>query len=146
MNLKNNIIKCLSFFVIIINYYAKLKNKNRIIKIYFLFFIFSTHIIIIFKLKNNIKICICTVGKNENRYIKEYIEYYKNYGVDKIFLYDNNDFDGENFNKIINEFINQNFVEIKNWRGIQSPQMMIYNDCYSKNYDKYEWLMILMNL
>ena len=39
------------------------------------------------KLKQ-IKVCICTIGKQENRYIKEYIEYYKNYGIDKIFLYD----------------------------------------------------------
>ena len=41
------------------------------------------------------KICVCTLAKNENRYIKEFVEHYKKYGVDKIYLYDNNDIDGE---------------------------------------------------
>ena len=87
-----------------------------------------------------IKICICTIGKQENKYIKEYIEYYKNYGIDKIFLYDNNNINGEYFDDIIIEYINQDFVEIKNWRGIKSPQMRIYYDCYNKNLDRFDWL------
>jgi hypothetical protein len=91
------------------------------------------------KLKQ-LKICICTCGKQENRYIKEYIEYYKKYGIDKIILYDNNNLNDENFEDIIKKYINENFVEIKNWRGIKSPQMKIYNDCYKNNYKKYEWL------
>ena len=33
---------------------------------------------------NNLKICVCTLGKEENRYITEFVEYYKNYGIDKI--------------------------------------------------------------
>ena len=116
-------------------------NKKKIIKIIIVILIYCSYIMLISKFKNNyIKICICTIGKNENRYIKEYIEYYKKYGVDKIFLYDNNNLDGEKFENIINEYITQNFVEIKNWRGIKSPQMMIYKDCYKKNYNKFEWL------
>lgn len=90
--------------------------------------------------KKQIKVCICTIGKQENNYIKEYIEYYKNFGIDKIFLYDNNNINGEHFENIIIEYINQGFVEIKNWRGIKSPQMKIYNDCYINNYYKYDWL------
>lgn len=86
------------------------------------------------------KICICTIGKQENRYIKEYIEYYKKYGIDKIILYDNNNLNGENFEDIIKEYINEDFVEIKNWRGMKSPQMKIYNNCYKNNYEKYDWL------
>ena len=129
---------------LIINYYIYFNNnKKEIIKIIFLLLVYLNYVILKnkFKKKNiNIKICICTVGKNENRYIKEYVEYYKNYGIDKIFLYDNNNIDGEKFEEIINEYVIQNFVEIINWRGIQSPQMMIYNDCYNNNYNKYDWL------
>ena len=43
--------------------------------------------------------------KNENRYIKEFVEHYKKYGVDKIFLYDNNNVDGERLENIIGEYI-----------------------------------------
>ncbi len=38
----------------------------------------------------------------ENHYIREWIEYYLNLGVDKIFLYDNNDINGEKFEDEIN--------------------------------------------
>ena len=31
----------------------------------------------------------------ENKYIREFVEFYEKHGVDKIFLYDNNDIDGE---------------------------------------------------
>ena len=33
---------------------------------------------------NKIKVCICTYGKNENRYIREFIQHYEKYDVDKI--------------------------------------------------------------
>ena len=46
---------------------------------------------------NNIKLCICTPGKKENRYIREFVIYYEKYGVDKIFLYDYNDIYDEHF-------------------------------------------------
>ena len=51
--------------------------------------------IINFRIVKNTKVCVCTPVKRENRYIKEYVEHYKKYGVDKIFLYDNNNVDGE---------------------------------------------------
>jgi hypothetical protein len=108
----------------------------------FIIFVFPLIIIEIYryhKLKQ-IKICICTIGKQENRYIKEYIEYYKKFGIDKIFLYDNNDLNGEYFENILEKYQSEDFVEIKNLRGIESPQMKMYHDCYNNNYEKYEWL------
>ena len=126
--------------------YTKMISYISFIKIKFIIFIMFNLILLVATINrinklNQIKICICTVGKNENRYIKEYIEYYKNLGIDKIFLYDNNNIDGEYFEDIIKEYKTQNYVEIINWRGVKSPQMMIYHDCYSKNYNKYEWLL-----
>ena len=87
------------------------------------------------------QVCLCTLGKNENKYIKEFVEYYKKYRVDKIFLYDNNDIDGEKFNDIIEKYIDKGFVEILNWRGIEKAQFKIMNNCYKNNYDKFEWLL-----
>jgi len=96
----------------------------------------------IFKLniKKNVKVCICTLGKKENNYIREFVEYYKKLKVDKIFLYDNNELNGENFNTILYDYININFVEIINYRGKISPQLNIFNDCYKKNNRAYDWL------
>lgn len=108
--------------IILLNYnkYLNKKKKNEIIK--------------------KIKVCLCTLGKNENKYIKEFVMYYKKFGVDKIFLYDNNDIDGEKFEEVIYDFINKGFVEIKNWRGVEKAQFNIMNNCYQNNYNKYDWL------
>ena len=75
----------------------KKKNKISFIKYKWIILFFNIIILLLFELKgdnnklNQIKICICTIGKNENKYIKEYVEYYKKLGINKIYLYDNND-------------------------------------------------------
>ena len=35
----------------------------------------------------NIKVCMCTIGKEENLYAREFVNFYKEKGVDKIFIY-----------------------------------------------------------
>ena len=107
--------------MIIILFFAKFSNKinNNLIK--------------------NIRICICTLAKNENKYIKEFIEHYKTYGVDKIFLYDNNDINGEKFEEVINDFVKNGFVKILNWRGEKQTLFKIMNNCYQTNYNYYDF-------
>lgn len=98
-------------------------------------------IIIISKIFNDkIKICLCTLAKNENKYIVEFIEHYKNYGIDKIFLYDNNDINGENFDFLSN-YTKTNLLQIFNYRGILHPQLKIYEECYYNNYKNYKWFL-----
>ena len=88
----------------------------------------------------NIKVCVCTLAKLENRYIREFVQHYENYGVDKIFLYDNNDIDGEKFEEVINDYIKKGFVDVLNWRGKYQAMMPIMNDCYNQNNNNYDWL------
>ena len=111
---------------------------------FILYFILKSRIIIKNKSMSNntktIKICICTLGKKENKYILEFVEYYKKIGIDKIFLYDNNELNGENFTDILHDYIITQFIEIINYRGEIAPQFKIYNDCYNKNYKLYNWL------
>ena len=89
---------------------------------------------------SDLKVCVCTLGRNENRYIREFVNHYKKYGVDKIFLYDNNLVDGEKFEDVINDYIQKGFVEILNWRGRNAPVFSIMNECYKNNKDKYDWI------
>ena len=93
---------------------------KKLIILIFLILLLTFYILkikpLIYYKKNNL-VCMCTPAKEENKYIKEFIEHYKNYGVDKIFLYDNNDIDGEKFDDIINEYIKTKFVVVVNFRG-----------------------------
>lgn len=92
------------------------------------------------KKDNEIKVCLCTLGKKENRYAREFVIHYKKLDVDKIFIYDNNDISGEKFEEVIKDYIDSGFVEILNWRGKEKQIMNIMNDCYSKNNLDYDWL------
>jgi len=95
--------------------------------------------------KNDIKVCICTLGKNENRYIKEFVNHYKKLGIDRIFLHDNNNIDNksESFEEEINEYIKDDFVKVINYRGIVAPQLKIYTQCYKKNNKNYDWFIFV---
>ena len=90
--------------------------------------------------KTDIKVCMCTVGKQENKYIREFVHYYENYGIDKIFLYDNNDEDGESFEEVIKDYIDKGFVQINNWRGFKRPGIRTLKDCYKNNNQTYDWI------
>ena len=91
---------------------------------------------------NDIKVGLCVIGKNENLYIQEFINYYRKLGYNHIFLYDNNDINGQGFDNIIKNEIN--FVSIINYRGFrgkeENPQLDAYRDCYEKNNKYYNWL------
>ena len=114
-----------------------MKNKLKLVIIIYclIFQIFLT--IHLFK---RIKVCICTIGKKENLYAREYVDYYKKRGINKIFLYDNNEKNGEEFDVILKDFIESGFVKIINVRGIIAPQMKAMEDCRRKNFRKYNWL------
>ena len=87
-----------------------------------------------------IKVALCVIIKQENIYIKEFVDYYKNLGIKKIYLYDNNELDGENLEEILKEEINIGFIKVINFRGLFRPQYKAYNDCYINNKFSYDWI------
>ena len=103
-------------------------------------------------LSNNIsfKIALCAIAKNENNYIKEWVDWYRHLGITKIFIYDNNDLDGERFEDVIGNYIDEGFVEIIDRRGIvktvstdkdgQTNQGLAYSDCWYSHYKEYDWM------
>ena len=121
--------------------YGLVNNFFSKIKIIIILFLLSL-IIIAFSVYNkifNIKVCICTCGKQENKYAKEFVNHYYNYGIDKIFIYDNNDNNGENFSDVLSDYIKSGFVEIINYREKRKIQMKVFNHCYQKNKYIYDW-------
>ena len=97
-----------------------------------------------FYLNKKVRIAIVAIGKLENHYIKEWVEHYYNLGVDKIFLYDNNDINGEKFEDEINEYIKKGFVEIIDYRGRKPNQYNLqsqsYLDCYQNRVNDFDYM------
>ena len=60
-------------------------------------------------------------------------------GINKIILYDNNDIKDDNLKVILKKYINNNFIELINYRGLFKPQKKAYDDCYNNNKYKYNW-------
>ena len=119
----------------------KLKTDSKQVKIIFsllIIFIYSSFTLYK-KLNQKIetKTCICTLAKQENLYIREYLEHYKKYGINKIFLYDNNDINGEKFEDLISDYVKSGFVEIFNSRGRKRAIFQILNECFRKSKKEY---------
>ena len=93
-----------------------------------------------YPIKKNKGICLCTLGKNENLYAREFIEYYYLLGFDKIVIFDNNDLNDENFENVLRDYIKTKYVEIIDIRGIISVQIPVLNYCYKKYYKLFDWI------
>ena len=100
-------------------------------------------ILLILELYNNnnkrMKIALCVVVKKERKYLEEFINYYLILGINKIFLYDNNDVDGEKYDDILKKYIKKKIVQIINFRGLIKPQKLAFTKCYNNNKYNYDW-------
>ena len=86
------------------------------------------------------KIALCCIAKMENDYIRFFVEYYKALHFDTIFIYDNNDPDGERFEDVIGDYIYSGFVKIIDYRGKKQVQLMAYQNCYDTYNKQYDWI------
>lgn len=90
---------------------------------------------------------ICAIIKNENLYLREWVEYHLNLGFNKIVIYDNNDNDGEKPQIVIQDYIDSGEVEVINFRGYKGPdicyysmQTDAYNDFIKNHKQNNEWV------
>ena len=89
------------------------------------------------------KIALCSVGKKENLYAKEFIEYYINLGVNHIFIYDDNEKNDEKIGDIIplEYYLNISLYETHS-KNI-THQSEAFSDCYKNNLEKFDWFIML---
>ena len=98
------------------------------------------------------KVALVAIAKNENEYLVEWCQWYKDLGIEKIYIYDNNNIDGEHPQDVLSDFINDGFVEIVDWRGKRgdsrkeysgcSVQGLAYTDWWNKWHNLYDWCCI----
>lgn len=86
------------------------------------------------------KVYVCALAKNEHLYINEWVGHYLKLGVDKIFIYDNDD----KGSKRIVDFIDKQYlprVKIINARGLHWKEIQhdFYNNFYRVEKDNFDW-------
>ena len=115
-------------------------NFNKIfILIILIIFISLTHI---YK-KINLKVALCTMGKKENLYIKEFVDYYLNLGIDHIFIYDNNDPNSEKISDVINKSYKNKVTIFENIADKITSQPIAFTNCYKENKYNYDWVFMI---
>jgi hypothetical protein len=82
---------------------------------------------------------ICAIAKNENEYIREWVEHHLNLGFDKIYLWDNNDLKGERFESVINDYIQNEKVIILDCRDKRYFQREAYTQFYRSYSAAFDW-------
>ena len=114
--------------------------KILLILIYLLIYInFSIDL----KIEKDIKVALCTMGKMENLYVSEFVEYYFKLGIDHIFIYDDNDPETEKISDALNEK-HKKFVTIYETRFFHiDHQSKAFTDCYNRNIKKFDWFLMV---
>jgi hypothetical protein len=86
------------------------------------------------------KVAVCAIGRNENRYAREWVEHYRKIGVSKVFIYDNY-FGGETpLAETLADYVKTGFVEIIDIHDRQFAQIPAYEHCYRNHGNEYAWI------
>jgi len=93
--------------------------------------------------KKDIKIALCTMGKNENLYVKEFIDYYFKLGIDHIFIYDDNDPNSEQIYKAIDKKYQNNVTIYEAKKFHIDNQSVAFSECYNNNIKKFDWFLMV---
>ena len=93
--------------------------------------------------KQEIKVALCTMGKNENLYIKEFIEYYIKLDINHIFIYDDDDPGEENISKVIGKAY-ENKVTVFDTKSLSINHLAdAFNHCYKNNIKIFDWFIMV---
>ena len=86
--------------------------------------------------------CFVGLGREENKYIREFIEYYLKLGVGKFILGDNNLPNKEKFSDILQDYIKDGIVDIIELFGLTLGQSELYQMAYDKYKTKCNWFLL----
>lgn len=75
-------------------------------------------------------VSICAIAKLENNYLYEWAEYHIGIGFSHIYLFDNNDIDGERIQDVFKGTPISDAVTVLDVRGQRCKQLKVYNLCY----------------
>jgi hypothetical protein len=85
-------------------------------------------------------LAICAIAKNEGAYFEEWIEWHKNLGVEKFYIYDNESTD--NTKEILTPHIESGLVDYTFFPG-KKQQLPAYDDCLDKHRLDARWIAVI---
>ncbi len=88
----------------------------------------------------SLKVALIAIGRMENLYAREFVEHYKNLGFSNIIIMDNNHDGEEHFEDVLQEYIDEGFVIVEDYRNQIKPQMRGYTEMYRKYGNDYDWI------
>lgn len=88
----------------------------------------------------SLNVALVAIGRRENLYAREFVEHYKNLGFANVIIMDNNHEGEEHFEEVLQDYIDQGFVIIEDFRDQIKPQMRGYTQMYRKYGEKYDWI------
>ena len=86
--------------------------------------------------------CFVAMGRQENKYVREIIDYYSKLGVEKFLIADNNLENTEKFSDVIQDYIDSGLVEIDELFGSSMGQAEFYQIIYEKYRNKCNWFLL----
>ena len=132
-----------------------IESINRIysffsIKVKLIFIISNIHYIIFivnrhnsYSDKKDINVALCTMGREENLYLNEFIGYYLKLGINHIFIYDDNEPDVEKIINIIDKKYLGNITVYETKKLNIDKQADAFTQCYKNNFKKFDWFLML---
>ena len=86
--------------------------------------------------------CVINNSKNENLYIREFIEHYIKLGVEKFYLGDDNTDDVENISDVLADYIKKGIVDIEYMLQRNMSQFDFYEYTFRSVYNRCKWFIM----
>lgn len=86
------------------------------------------------------RIALVGIGRLENRYAREWVEWHLKLGFDHIFIADNNRGNEERFDEVVGDYVEHGVVTVVDFRNKTAVQLEAYNTIYKKYGADYDWL------
>lgn len=87
--------------------------------------------------KKKYSVSLCSIFKNEGKYLKEWVEFHRMIGIDHFYMYDNNSTD--NSVEVLRPYIDSGIVSLKKWEK-NHAQLEAYKDGSEIAKKETEWL------
>jgi len=81
---------------------------------------------------------VCAIYRNEAAHLREWIEFHRIVGAERIFLYDNGSSD-EHF-EVLAPYLEDGTVVVYDWPSRDRPQEPAYDDCLARHGPESRWI------